>query len=106
MLNQSVRSEPVADPEFTQILYDVERSGRDDHVAPSDKFERVHGTMIREMIAAFDRVDADDGVRAVIVTGSDVPTAPAPTVGRGRDVRRRRIRRLGTSVGVPRTGAV
>ena len=27
------------------------------------------GTMLREMVDAFDRVDADDDVRAVVVTG-------------------------------------
>jgi enoyl-CoA hydratase/carnithine racemase len=35
-----------------------------------DKLNAVTATMIDELIAAFDRVDADDAVRAVIVTGA------------------------------------
>jgi enoyl-CoA hydratase/carnithine racemase len=35
-----------------------------------DKLNTVTGTMIEELIAAFDRIDADDAVRVVIVTGA------------------------------------
>ena len=35
-----------------------------------DRLNAVTATMIEELIAAFDAVDADDGVRAVIVTGA------------------------------------
>ncbi len=56
--------------EFTQILYSVE-----DHVATitlnrPDKLNAFTGTMMYEMIAAFDLIDADDDVRVVIVTGA------------------------------------
>ena len=56
--------------EFTQILYSV-----DDHVATitlnrPDKLNAFTGTMMYEMIAAFDLIDADDDVRVVIVTGA------------------------------------
>lgn len=56
--------------EFTQILYDV-----DDHVATITlnrpaQLNAFTGTMMREMIAAFDMIDADDDVRVVIVTGA------------------------------------
>src|SRR5829696_7364066 len=56
--------------EYTQILYSV-----DDHVATitlnrPDQLNAFTGTMMREMIAAFDRIDADDDVRVVIVTGA------------------------------------
>ena len=56
--------------EFTQILYSV-----DDHVATitlnrPDKLNAFTGTMMYEMIAAFDMIDADDDVRVVIVTGA------------------------------------
>jgi enoyl-CoA hydratase/carnithine racemase len=56
--------------EFTQILYDV-----DDHIATITmnrpaQLNAFTGTMMREMIAAFDMIDADDDVRAVIVTGA------------------------------------
>jgi enoyl-CoA hydratase/carnithine racemase len=57
-------------PEFTQILYAV-----DDHVATitlnrPDKLNAFTGTMMRELIAAFDLIDADDDVRVVVVTGA------------------------------------
>ena len=35
-----------------------------------DRLNAFNGTMQREMVAAIDRADADDAVRAVIVTGS------------------------------------
>jgi len=56
--------------DYSQILYSV-----DDHVATltlnrPDKLNAFTVTMMREMIDAFGRVDADDDVRAVIVTGA------------------------------------
>src|SRR2546422_7185232 len=35
-----------------------------------DRLNAVNATVIRELVDAFDRADADDGVRAVIVTGA------------------------------------
>lgn len=61
----------MANPaDFTQILYSV-----DEHIATitlnrPDKLNAFTGTMMREMIAAFDLIDADDDVRVVIVTGA------------------------------------
>ena len=56
--------------DFSQILYDV-----DEHIATitlhrPDRLNAFTGTMMHELIEAFDRTDADDDVRAVIVTGS------------------------------------
>ena len=56
--------------DYSQILYSV-----DDHVATltlnrPDKLNAFTVTMMREMIDVFGRVDADDDVRAVIVTGA------------------------------------
>jgi enoyl-CoA hydratase/carnithine racemase len=56
--------------DYTQIRYDVS-----EHVATitlhrPDQLNAFTGTMMRETIDAFDRVDADDDVRAVIVTGA------------------------------------
>jgi enoyl-CoA hydratase/carnithine racemase len=56
--------------DYTEILYDV-----DQHVATitlnrPEQLNAFTTTMMREMIDAFDRIDADDGVRAVIVTGA------------------------------------
>jgi len=55
--------------EYTQIAYEV-----DDRVATitldrPDRMNAFTPTMMKELIDAFDRVDADDEVRAVIVTG-------------------------------------
>lgn len=56
--------------DYAEILYDVE-----DHVATitlhrPERLNAFTGTMMREMIDAFDRIDGDDDVRAVVVTGS------------------------------------
>ena len=56
--------------DYTEIVYGV-----DDHVATitlnrPEKLNAFTTTMMRETIDAFDRIDADDGVRAVIVTGA------------------------------------
>jgi enoyl-CoA hydratase/carnithine racemase len=55
--------------EYTQIAYEV-----DDRVATitldrPDRMNAFTPTMMRELVDAFDRVDADDEVRVVIVTG-------------------------------------
>ena len=56
--------------DFEDIRYDVE-----DHVLTltlhrPDRLNAFTGTMARERIEAFDRADADDDVRAIIVTGA------------------------------------
>ena len=56
--------------DYSQILYSV-----DEHVATltlnrPEKLNAFTVTMMREMIDVFGRVDADDDVRAVIVTGA------------------------------------
>lgn len=55
--------------EFTQILYDVADGIATITLNRPAKMNAFTSTMMDEMIAAFDRSDADDGVRAVIVTG-------------------------------------
>lgn len=55
---------------YTQLLYEVT-----DHVATitlnrPDQLNAFTNVMMRELLAAFDEVDADDDVRAVIVTGA------------------------------------
>ena len=56
--------------EYSQIIYEV-----DDHVATITlnrpaQLNAFTNTMMRELIDAFDQVDADDEVRVVIVTGA------------------------------------
>jgi enoyl-CoA hydratase/carnithine racemase len=94
----------VAATGFTQILYDV-----DDRVATitlnrPDKLNAFTGTMMREMIAAFDRADADDGVRAVIVTGSGRAYCAGADLSGGGETFARGGSDVATPVGVPRDG--
>ena len=55
---------------FTQILYDVADGIATITMHRPEKMNAFTNVMMREMCAAFDFVDADDAVRAVIVTGS------------------------------------
>ena len=54
---------------FTQIRYDVSDSIATITLSRPEKMNAFTGVMMRELLDAFDLVDADDAVRAVIVTG-------------------------------------
>ncbi|MBK6707280.1 MAG: crotonase/enoyl-CoA hydratase family protein [Sphingomonadales bacterium] len=54
---------------YTQILYEVDNGVATITLHRPDKMNAFTGTMMNEMISAFDDIDADDNVRAVIVTG-------------------------------------
>lgn len=56
--------------EYTQIVYEVADNIATITLNRPDKLNAFTGTMMYEMIDAFDQVDADDEVRAVIVTGA------------------------------------
>ena len=56
--------------DFTQILYDVANGVATITLNRPEKMNAFTNVMMEEMCSAFDRVDADDDVRAVIVTGS------------------------------------
>ncbi|WP_394939099.1 crotonase/enoyl-CoA hydratase family protein [uncultured Ilumatobacter sp.] len=56
--------------EYTQIIYEVADNIATITLNRPDKLNAFTGTMMYEMIEAFDQVDADDDVRAVIVTGA------------------------------------
>ena len=55
--------------DYTQILYVADNIATITINRP-EKMNPFTGTMIREMTDAFDRIDADDDVRAVVVTGA------------------------------------
>jgi enoyl-CoA hydratase/carnithine racemase len=55
--------------EFTQILYDVADGIATITLHRPEKMNAFTNIMMKEMIAAFDLIDADDAVRVVIVTG-------------------------------------
>ena len=56
--------------DFSQISYSVADSIATLTLSRAEKLNAFTVTMMREMIDAFDRADADDSVRAVIVTGA------------------------------------
>ena len=55
---------------FETLLYDVADGIATLTLNRPGRLNAVNATVIRELVAAFDRADADDGVRAVIVTGA------------------------------------
>jgi enoyl-CoA hydratase/carnithine racemase len=76
---------------FEQILYDAARGVATVTLNRPDKLNAVTSVLIRELIAAFDMADADDAIRAVIVTGAGRAfcagadlSAGAQTFDRGR----------------------
>lgn len=55
---------------FETLLYDVDGAVATITLNRPERLNAVNTTLIQELLAAFDRADADDGVRAVIVTGA------------------------------------
>lgn len=55
---------------FTEILYDVKDKVATITLNRPDKLNAFTGVMMKEMCEAFDLSDADDDVRAVVVTGA------------------------------------
>lgn len=90
--------------EYTEITYDVADRIATVTLNRPDHLNAFTNQMMREVIDAFDRIDADDEVRAVIVTGAgrgfcagaDLSGGGETFSGGGSDVQ--------TSVGVPRDG--
>ncbi|QUD87107.1 crotonase/enoyl-CoA hydratase family protein [Phenylobacterium montanum] len=60
----------MATPSFETLLYSVEDGIATITLNRPDKMNAFTAQMMLEMIAAFDETDADDAVKAVIVTGS------------------------------------
>jgi enoyl-CoA hydratase/carnithine racemase len=91
--------------DYTQICYDVA-----DHIATitlnrPDQLNAFTGTMMRELIDAFDRVDADDDVRVVIVTGAGRGFCAGADLSSGGDTFAAGGSDVATAVpGVPRDG--
>ena len=55
---------------YEQIIYEVADGVATITLNRPEKLNAFTGTMMAEMIAAFDATDADDDVRCVIVTGA------------------------------------
>jgi len=56
-------------PDYTQIRYEVSDSIATVTLTRPEKMNAFTGVMMRELLDVFDVIDADDAVRAVIVTG-------------------------------------
>ena len=55
---------------YETLLYDVSEHVLTITLNRPDRLNAFTGTMMNELIAAFDAADADDAVRAIIVTGA------------------------------------
>ncbi len=60
----------MTDAAFETIQYAVEHAIATITLHRPERRNAVNGTMIRELVAAFDQADADDSVRVVVVTGA------------------------------------
>lgn len=90
--------------EYSEILFDVS-----DHIATitlnrPDRLNAFTGTMMKEMIDALDHTDADDDVRAVIVTGAGRGFCAGADLGGGGETFAKGGSDVQTDVGVPRDG--
>lgn len=91
--------------DYEQILYSV-----DDHVATitlnrPDQLNAFTGKMMYELVDAFDRIDADDDVRVVIVTGAGRGFCAGADLSSGGETFSRGGSDVATKVeGVPRDG--
>ena len=60
----------MSEPTFSELLYDTSDGVATITLSRPDKMNAFTNVMCREMVRAFDLTDADDAVRAVIVTGA------------------------------------
>jgi enoyl-CoA hydratase/carnithine racemase len=91
--------------EYSEILYDVADSVATVTLNRPERMNAFTGVMMSELIDAFDRIDADDDVRAVIVTGAgDRAFCAGADLGGGGETFAKGGSDIQTSVGVPRDG--
>ena len=90
--------------EYTQILFEVESGVATITLNRPDKLNAFTTTMMREMIDAFDRADADDEIRAVIVTGAGRAFCAGADLSAGGATFEKGGSDEQTTVGVPRDG--
>ncbi|HEX3178254.1 MAG TPA: crotonase/enoyl-CoA hydratase family protein [Methylomirabilota bacterium] len=68
---------------FETLRYEVDDGVATVTLNRPERLNAVNTTVIQELVAAFDRADADDGVRAVIVTGAGRAFCAGADLGRG-----------------------
>jgi len=80
---------PMTDPQpadaYGEITYEVDGAVATITLDRPDRLNAFTGRMMSELISAFDRIDADDAVRAVIVTGAGRGFCAGADLGSGGD---------------------
>jgi enoyl-CoA hydratase/carnithine racemase len=76
----------VADPAYREIRYEIRDSVLTITLDRPDKMNTVTFVMADELVDAFDRADADDDVRAVILTGAGRAFCAGADLSGGADV--------------------
>ena len=89
---------------YAQITYEVADRIATITMNRPDQLNAFTTTMMRELIDAFDRVDADDDVRVVIVTGAGRGFCAGADLSGGGDTFSAGGSDIQTDVGVPRDG--
>jgi len=89
---------------YSEILYDVADSIATITLHRPDKLNAFTNRMMYELIEAFDAVDADDDVRAVIVTGSGRGFCAGADLSAGGETFAHGGSDIQTDAGVPRDG--
>ncbi len=91
--------------EYSQIRYEVADSIATITLSRPERMNAFTDVMMRELIDAFDRVDADDDVRVVIVTGAgERAFCAGADLGGGGETFAKGGSDIQTPVGVPRDG--
>ncbi|MFM7120766.1 MAG: crotonase/enoyl-CoA hydratase family protein [Gammaproteobacteria bacterium] len=88
---------------YQTIKYDVEDGILTLTLSRPERLNAFTGEMMNEMIDAFDRADADDAVRAIIVTGDGRAYCAGADLGAGGDTFNSEARG-GRPEGIPRDG--
>ncbi|MSO60185.1 MAG: enoyl-CoA hydratase [Ilumatobacteraceae bacterium] len=89
---------------YQEILFDVTDNIATITLHRPDKLNAFTNTMMREVISAFDATDADDAVKAVIVTGSGRGFCAGADLSGGGDTFSGGGSDVATKQGVPRDG--
>lgn len=90
--------------DFEQIRYDVADRIATITLHRPDRMNAFTGRMMHELLEAFDRADADDEVRAVIVTGEGRAFCAGADLAAGGETFSKGGGDVQTDIGVPRDG--
>jgi len=90
--------------DFTDIIYEVSEGIATITLNRPDKLNAFTGKMMYEIIEAFDRTDADDDVKVVIVTGAGRAFCAGADLSSGGETFARGGSDVQTKQGVPRDG--